>query len=30
MLDIDRNVNSLVYEITSGDYISNLSPTTDN
>lgn len=30
MLDIDRNVNSLVYEVTSGDYINNLSPTTDN
>lgn len=30
MLDIDRNVNSLVYEVTSGDYINNLSSTTDN
>lgn len=26
MLDIDRNVNSFVYEVTSGDYINNLSP----
>lgn len=30
MLDIDRNVNNFVYEITSGDYINNLSPTTNN
>lgn len=28
MLDIDRNINSLVYEITSGDYINDLSSTT--
>lgn len=27
MLDIDRNINSLVYEITSGDYINDLSST---
>lgn len=31
MLDIDRNINSLVYEITSGDYINDLSSgTIDN
>lgn len=30
MLDIDRNVNSPVYEITSGDYINDLRPATNN
>lgn len=27
MLDIDRNINSPVYEITSGDYINKISNT---
>lgn len=30
MLDTDRNVNSIVYEITSSDYINDLSPATNN